>query len=57
MPQKGSKKSGKSVVPRKKPVRLPLPFETAVEGLLAVRPRQKKKSASKKVASRPTKKN
>jgi len=38
---------------RAKPVKLPLPFDTAVEGLLAVKPIQKKKPASKKLPKRP----
>jgi len=33
---------------RQSPVRIPLPFETAVEGLLAVKPTPKKKPTSAK---------
>jgi hypothetical protein len=41
-----------SAAQRKPPVRIPLPFDTAVEGLLAIKPSAKKKPAVRKAASR-----
>lgn len=37
---------------RKPPVHIPLPFDTAVSGLLGVKPRTKKKPATKKATGR-----
>jgi hypothetical protein len=36
---------------RKPPVRIPLPFERAIEGLLAVQPRKKKRKKKPKAAT------